>query len=62
LGTGRIPGHTAPLSGNSIRETIMVDEVIFGIFKKRLDDFDLFISLITDTDKKSGTDPITTKR
>ena len=38
------------------------NEVIFGIFKKRLDDFDLFISLITDTDKKSGTDPITTKR
>ena len=29
------------------------DEVIFGIFQKRLDDFDLFAGLITDWIKTS---------
>ena len=28
------------------------DEVIFSLFKKRLDDFDLFISLVKDWMKK----------
>ena len=31
------------------------DEVIFGIFQKRLDDFDIFTGLITDWINKSGT-------
>jgi uncharacterized protein YutE (UPF0331/DUF86 family) len=30
------------------------DEVVFGIFRKRLDDFDLFVGLITGWIKKSG--------
>ena len=34
------------------------DEVIFGIFRKRLDDFDLFVSLVTDWIKNRGSFPI----
>lgn len=36
------------------------DEVVFGIFRKRLGDFDLFINLVTDWIKKMELPPTAT--
>lgn len=33
------------------------DEVVFGIFRKRLDDFDLFVGMITDWIKSQEPSP-----
>lgn len=38
------------------------DEVVFGIFRKRLDDFDLFMSLVTDWINKQEPSPSPGKR
>ncbi|MBU1745427.1 MAG: DUF86 domain-containing protein [Proteobacteria bacterium] len=38
------------------------DEVVFGIFRKRLDDFDLFMSLVTDWINKQEPSPSPAKR